>query len=232
MTSLVGRPAGPAPPGAALSGRRLWRTWLAWTTGGEALGFCVPALVATLTAGSPAAVALPVLLLAGAAEGAVLGAAQAHVLRRVLPDLPRSRWVAVTSAAAVLAWLVGLLPATLAGTAAGWPVPLLVVLAAAGGVVLLLSIGTAQWTVLRRHVAGAGRWIAVTAAGWLAGLAAFMLIAPPLWHPGQPAVLTAAIGVLAGLVMAGTVAAVTGLGLVRLLEVPGVPLAATGQFPG
>jgi len=91
-------------------------------------------------------------------------------------------------------------------------------------------MGLAQWTVLRNHVVGAGRWIAVSAVAWLAGLAAFMLIATPLWQEGQPVALTAAIGVLGRLVMAATVAAVTGLGFVRLLRGAGVssggPLAA------
>jgi hypothetical protein len=197
--------------------------WLAWTTLGETVGFCVPAAVATLTANSPATVSLPSLLLAGAVEGAFLGGAQAHVLRRALPDLPAWRWVAVTSAAATAAWLIGLVPSTLGRVLVGWPVVVRAGIFVVGGMALLLSIGTAQWTVLRHHVPRAGRWIGVTAVGWLAGLTAFMLVAPPLWREGQPAALTGAIGVLAGLVMAATVAAVTGLGLERLL---------TAQAPG
>lgn len=196
--------------------RLLW-SWLAWTTGGEAVGFLAPAAVASVVATLPAAMILPSRLLAGAVEGAVLGAAQAHVLRRVLPRLPGPRWVIATSLAAVLAWLIGLLPSTLGNRLDSWPVAVVIGAVAVGGTVLLLSIGAAQWTVLRRHVAHAGRWIAITAIGWLAGLTVFMLIATPLWQEGQPIALTIAIGVLAGLVMAATMAAVTGLGLERLL---------------
>jgi hypothetical protein len=178
----------------------------------------VPALVGALTAGYAATVYLPSLLLAGAVEGAFLGAAQAHVLRRALPSLSSRAWVAVTSAAAVVAWLIGLTPVVGGGLLAELAVPIGVIAAAVLGSLLLLSIGAAQWTVLRNHVAGAGRWIAVTAVAWLLGLAAFMLIASPLWHEGQPVALTVASGVLAGLVMAGTVAAVTGLGLLHILR--------------
>ncbi|HEU4421709.1 MAG TPA: hypothetical protein VFR67_04110 [Pilimelia sp.] len=210
----------PRRPSPAPAGLRLWRAWLVWTTAGEIAGFLVPAVVGALTVRYPARASVPALLLAGAAEGALLGATQAHVLCRALPGLPRRRWTAVTSAAAVVAYLIGLLPSLTAGTIGRWPLPVLVALAAAGGAVLLSSIGVAQWTVLRRFVPRAGRWIAITAAAWLVGLAAFMLIASPLWHAGQPPALTVAIGVLGGIAMAATVAAVTGAGLVRLLRAP------------
>ncbi len=195
----------------------LWWRWTGWVTAGETVGFAIPALAGALTATAPAAVSVPSLLLAGACEGALLGAAQAHVLHHVLPSLPRRSWIAATSAGAVVAWSVGLLPSALADIVSGWPRAVLFVAAAVLGTVLLLTIGVAQWTVLRRRVDHAVRWIAVTAAGWLAGLTAFMLVAPPLWHEGQAVAVTAAIGGTAGLVMAATVAAVTGFGLVRLL---------------
>jgi Ca2+-transporting ATPase len=84
-------------------------------------------------------------------------------------------------------------------------------------VVLLLSIGVAQWTVLQRLVPRAGRWIGWTALGRLAGLAVFTAVATPLWLPGQAPWPTAVIGVGAGASMAATMAAVTGEGLVRLV---------------
>jgi hypothetical protein len=196
----------------------LWWRWTGWVTAGETLGFSIPALAGALTATAPTIVSMPVLLAAGACEGALLGAAQAHVLHHVLPSVPRRGWIAATSAGAVVAWFLGLLPSAFADRVAGWPIFLLVLAGAALGTALLLSIGVAQWTVLRRRVDRAGRWIAVTAVGWLAGLAVFMLVAPPLWHEGQPVAAMASVGAVAGLTMAGTVAAVTGLGLVRLLD--------------
>jgi hypothetical protein len=195
----------------------LWWRWTGWVTAGETVGFTIPAVAGALTAAAPAVVAVPSLLLAGAWEGAILGAAQAHVLRHVLPSVPRRAWIVATSAGAVVAWFLGLLPAALAGTVVGWPRPVLILAAGLLGTVLLLTIGVAQWTVLRHRVDHAGRWIGITAVGWLAGLTAFMVVASPLWHEGQAAAVTAAIGVGAGLVMAATVAAVTGFGLVRLL---------------
>src|SRR2546427_503405 len=74
-----------------------------------------------------------------------------------------------------------------------------------------LITGTASpATLLRRHVPHAGRWIGATAAAWLLALVLFTAVPTPLWQPGQPVAVTALIGALGGVVMAGTVAAVTG----------------------
>jgi Ca2+-transporting ATPase len=86
--------------------------------------------------------------------------------------------------------------------------------------VLLLGIGVAQWTVLRPLLPKAAPWIGWTAMAWFAGLMVFMAVATPLWHPGQQLWLVTMIGALAGALMALTMAAVTGWGLVRLLPAP------------
>jgi hypothetical protein len=208
--------AATTPARATASGPRLMRSWIVWTTGAEFLGFVVPASVGTLTA-DIGPLALPVLLVAGGIEGLILGAAQAHVLGSVLPGLSLWRWAAATSGAAMLAWLIGLLPAATDSLWRDWPLGIRLAGALVGGAVLLASIGVAQWWVLRRHVQGAGRWIAITAAAWLAGLAAFMLVAPPLWYEGQATVAAVGIGALGGLIMAAVVAVLTGVGLRTLL---------------
>ncbi|MBY8851781.1 hypothetical protein K7G98_27165 [Saccharothrix sp. MB29] len=137
--------------------------------------------------------------------------------RSALPGLPRSRWVAATSAAAVVAYLVGLAPSTWGAAITSWhPVPM-VATAAVLGCVLLGSIGTAQWLLLRHHLPRAGRWIAATAAAWLLGLAVFLGFTMPLWHPGQALATAVLIGIAGGLLMAATTAAVTGFALRRLL---------------
>lgn len=213
VVAITGLPAG-GPP---LRGRALFRTWFPLVTFAEFLGFAVPAGVGALTADKAAALVVPALLAAGAVEGAVLGWGQATVLRRALLGVSRSRWVAATSGAAVVAYSAGLAPSTWAAGMATWhPVPL-VVASAALGCVLLGSIGAAQWLVLRGHVPRAGRWIVTTAVAWLLGLAVFLGFTMPLWQPGQALAITVAIGVVGGLLMAATTAAVTGYVLRRLL---------------
>jgi hypothetical protein len=183
----------------------------------ELLGFTVPAVVGALTAASSARVSVPALLLAGAVEGAVLGAGQAVVLRRALPGLSRRRWVGATAVGAVLAYAIGLTPSVAADPVAGWPPPLLAALGAVLAVALLATIGVALWWVLRRHVPAAHRWIPATGLAWLAGLTVFLAFATPLWQPGQPLGVVVAIGAAGGLLMAAAMAAVTGVALRRLL---------------
>jgi len=212
----------PAPQVATpVHGRQLWGTWFRATTFGEVVGFGVPAVVAPLVAGVGLwFVELPVIVVAGAAEGALLGLGQAYALRRALPQIRTRDWVRATAAGAALAWLIGMAPAVVGQRLWDQSPPLAVALAVLAGVLLIGSIGVLQWRVLRGHVPHAGRWVAAMAGAWLAGLLAFATVAMPLWHEGQPAVLIVAIGVLGGLVMATTVAAITGLALVRLLPPP------------
>jgi hypothetical protein len=199
-------------------GFALVRSWVVWTTGAEVVGFCAPATVGALTVDARRPVALSLALLAGAVEGLILGAAQAHVLTAALRRLPRLRWAAATSGAAALAWLIGLLPAATDDVWRRWPLTARLACAAVGAIALLASIGVAQWWILREHIRRAHRWIAITAAGWLVGLSSFMLVAPPLWREGQSTVTLVAIGALGGLVMAAVVAVVTGVGLRALLS--------------
>jgi hypothetical protein len=204
--------ASPTEPGDA----RLWRAWAGWVTFGECVGFGVPAIAGAAAADLPTAALAGLLVAAGAVEGALLGCAQAHVLRWALPTVNRVGWVAATAAGAAIAWMVGLLPMLTDGRFFQLPVLLVVPVTAALGAVLLCSIGAAQWLVLRRQVDGSSWWIASTAAAWTFGLIVFTAVATPLWQPGQPVPLIAVIGLLGGVLMAGTVAVLTGLAIVRL----------------
>ncbi|MCG8917482.1 hypothetical protein L6E12_16985 [Actinokineospora sp. PR83] len=184
----------------------LLRAWITTVTVAELVGFTVPVLVGAVTADAPTAVALPGLVAAGAAEGALLGWGQARVLRRVVPGLPRVRWTAHTAAGTALAYLLGMLPSTLD---APWG-------AAVVGLPLLLSLGLAQFPLLRGRVRWAAHWVWVTAVAWVAGMAVFLCFATPLWHEGQQTWQAVAIGIAGGALMATTAAVVSGLALVRL----------------
>ncbi len=194
----------------------VFRSWLLWVGLGESAGFLAPALTESATIGLPA-VNVAALVAAGAVEGAVLGWAQAHVLRGPVPALSRAAWVGGTAVAAAFALFVGLLPSSGADIWSSWPTGLVVGSAVVAGVLLLGSIGFAQWLELRRHLARSGWWILGSAAAWCVGLGVFFAVATPLWQPGQPLPLIVAIGVLAGILMAASMAAVSGLALVRLL---------------
>lgn len=203
---------------------RAWRDWFVAMTTGEFLGFGIPALAGAVgvqffsdSAGAGARVALAVLMVAaGSLEGAVLGLAQALALRRYLPGLSVRRWVGATSAAAALAWAIGMLPSTL-GDPTTLPPVLLWTGVALLGPLLLCSLGLAQWWVLRRHLAHAAAWVWISALAWLAGLAVVML-GMSLTQPGDSVGRLIAIAAFSGLLMGATAAAVSGWGLARLLR--------------
>jgi hypothetical protein len=209
------RPAGPVrgrPDG-------LWRRWTLATAAGETAGFLVPAVAAVLLpSGAGDGIRAVVFVVAGGLEGAVLGWAQTRVLREAVPGVSSGAWVTRTALAAAAAWAIGLLPSLFWEGVSGLPPVATAVLAVAGGLVLLASIGVAQWSVLRRHLSGSAAWIGWTALGWSAGLLVFTLVTTPLWRPGESGAVIAAIGALGGALMACTVGAVTGLGLVRLVH--------------
>jgi hypothetical protein len=209
-----------------LRGRPLLQRWLATVTAGEFAGFAVPAVTGAITVRAPVALAAAALLAAGAAEGTMLGLAQATVLRHALPGLPMRRWVWATAAGAVAAYAIGLLPSTLAGRWADPPVAVLIAAASVLGTALLATIGTAQWLVLRTVVPRSASWIVTTAIAWLAGLGIFLGFATPLWQPGQPVALVTAIGVAGGLLMALVTSAITGVALRRLLEHHSAPASS------
>lgn len=200
-----------------LSPRPVFWTWTATVTAGEFLGFAAPALAGAASSGFDGLLTLVALVLGGAIEGAVLGWSQARVLRRIFPLLSLRRWVGLTSAGASFAWLLGMAPSTFHDSWTSWPVAGTAVASAILAVLLLGSIGTAQYLELRRHVAGAHVWIVVTAGAWCAGLLAFSAVAPPLWHEGQSRPVLLAIGLVAGALMAATMAVTSGFALTRLI---------------
>lgn len=195
-----------------LATRDTWRSWFRWTTAGEFAGFLAPALAGALTS-SP-----QLLVLAGVVEGAVLGAAQAVVLRRVDRTLNSRNWIGATALAAGFAWAIAMLAVNNGDRLNALPLAAVLPIAAVAGTGVLLSLGTAQWFVLRNHFPHAHRWVWANAFAWGAGLLVFTAATTPLWQPGQPPVLIALIGALGGLLMAATMAAVTGAALTRIVR--------------
>ena len=129
----------------------------------------------TVLLGAVAAVILGVLL-----EGLVVGGAQARVLRGCLPELSAVGWIKATMLGAGVAWLLGMVPSTVAALVtdpssaiASTPEPSAPVrygLALLLGMITGPLLGVGQWLVLRRHVAKAARWILVNAAAWALGM--------------------------------------------------------------
>ena len=179
----------------------------------------VPAILLT----AAFAVALGVLL-----EGLLVGAAQASVLRRRLTGLPPKVWVRMTMIGAGLAWLLGMVPSSIAALNApsstnhtSVPPPYVEYALAAGlGAVAGPVLGIAQWTALRRQAPRAGRWLWANALAWAVGMPVIFLGMD--WVPWTGPAVARAMGIyvvcgLAGLV----VGAIHGAVLTTIIPSPG-----------
>jgi hypothetical protein len=201
----LGRAAGSAyPPGTDAFLRR----WVACTVAGEAAGFTVAAAIAA-TQDLSHAPEVGFLLAAGALEGALLGKAQAMTMTRLRLPVPVIRlWPVATSVAAVVAWSIGLIPASLARISwSSWTAWLL---AAVLVFVLLASIPFAQFMLLRTALPTAGRWVRFNTVAWTLGLS-WTFLPPALVRPETPLISEIGIYAIAGVLMASTVALITGL---------------------
>jgi hypothetical protein len=195
-----------------------FRRWLGLVALGEGAGFAVAAAtgVAVAVTGPSQILATVMLLAAGAVEGALLGLGQALALR-TLP-LERSllrRWPVLTSMAAVVAWSIGLLPSAVPDL--DWSNPIVWAVGGVLGLVLLSTIPGAQLILLRRAVRRPWRWLPANIVGWLVGIG-WTFAVSPLVDAETPIPRLLILYVLAGLLMALTVATATGFCWVRWLR--------------
>lgn len=211
--------SGPATEAPGLS------AWIAALAAGELLGFSAVALVGLLAMaifGAPESVgahvvAALVMGVAGLMEGASLGYFQWRAMRRWVPRLTPTSWMKPTALVAGFGWLLGMLvpavgmvvaPASMGEEAArageGPGMLATVLFATVFGALVGALFGAAQWTVLRRHVAGAGRWVAFNALGWALGLP-ITYVAGGLGSPDM--------SLASGIALAAGAAVVMGLGV-------------------
>ena len=208
---LTALPETPAP--AQNRGRAALRRWIIAVTLGEAVGFAVAATFAVIVV----SLALPdpwrylVLVCAGAAEGATLGAAQLVGMSERRPHAPA--WIGATALGAAIAWSIGMLPSTLMVSLSS---PLGIVMLVVGAFVLLASIPVAQWMVIRDR-AHAIRWIPVNMSAW--AIAVLWTLAPsPIVDESTSSAVLIVVYATAGLLMAATVASLTATTARRLFS--------------
>jgi hypothetical protein len=194
------------------------RCWSLATFLGEALGFGVPGAIGAVAVALavPEAALIVLMIGAGSIEGAALGLAQSIGMQRDLPFVPRWDWVCATALAAACAWALGMTFGTQAERLADVSIALAVIAAGLVGITIVLSIGTAQWLVLRRYLSNARWWIAANAAAWLLGVGVVFAVMAPT-NEDTPAVLIGLLAVAGGVAMAAIVAVVTGYALARIV---------------
>jgi hypothetical protein len=210
--------------------RSLWIRWVGANALAELLGlgatFGVGVFLFTRLGQPQGLAALGMLLLTtatGVLEGTIVGLLQWSVLRRPFPQVTRRAWLVATLVGALIAWFLGSLPATLMDMGADqaqapaqepetW---LMLLMAAAMGLVLGLILGLPQWRVLRRAVGRAWVWLPANSVAWALGMP-IIFAAVDLAY--RVASVWGAVGVMAlALAITGAaVGAVHGLALVWL----------------
>lgn len=185
--------------------------WVVFVTVGETLGFGVAAIIAVwaTNSGVDDMVRFVIAMGGGAIEGAVLGLGQWLGLGR--PPRPgATAWIGATAVAAAGAWALGMTPSAV-GIDLGNP--LAVAALGVGALALLASIPFAQWLIARRR--GTARWIPVNMGAWAVGI--LWTFAPsPFIDESSPLALVIALYVVAGVLMAATVAVLTASTAIRL----------------
>src|SRR5512134_2706158 len=194
---------------------RFWRRWVVANALGELAGLGTLAAVAFFLfqrAGEPTDISqaltfAAVFVLLGAFEGLVIGLAQRHVLRTLLPSV--RGWVLATVVGAMVAWAVGMVPSTVASltqqgaTAAAAPfeppLALILLLAAGLGAVAGPLLAAFQWLSLRKVLPGkAWLWLPANAVAWALGMPIIFLGAQANELTSSTPVITllAALGIL------------------------------------
>lgn len=193
--------------------------WTVLVTLGAALGLAAPvaAFVAATHLEFATWVVYPTVALSGGLLGLCVGVAQALALHRTVVAVPRAGWSLITMAGALVAWCLGMLPATL--EALGEPLDLtdrpLLVAAAAGAVLLVLIVPIAQWLLLRRRLVGAWLWILVEAV-------AIIVAVVGVWGVSQAVDTSRPLDEIAPMLAAGggavalAFALITGFGLLMM----------------
>ena len=183
---------------------------------GAALGGLLPPLFGQLlsasagqdSAGPDLATILMSMALIGAAEGAILGAAQWSALRLRLQNLTVGSWTAVTAWAFACGWLLAAASSPAEPNMAitsGW----VLVLAATNGLLLGATVGGLQAYMLRRQMRKPLRWVWVNLVAWPLSLVGLKICQDLIPMGADGLHWTLATG-LAGLISGFIVGAITG----------------------
>ncbi len=215
------------------SKRTLWLRWLGANALGELAGLgltlAVIAWVFSVTDDQVGTVAVLASFLVAVASGAIeatsVGLAQWWAMHPWLPSITRRTWWMATLIGALVAYVLGYLPATLMSLSqrtsqsqVAEPAQGIVLLLACGlGAVAGAVLSFAQWMALRKKVPRAGWWIPANMLAWLVGMPIIFWgidVAQRVQSAGQTVLLLAVSLLLAGAV----VGSIHGLVLIRLIE--------------
>jgi hypothetical protein len=161
------------------SGKPFWRKWIFKYSLGELVGIGIAAAIGRFlfftfpenAAVSHSALTVIILVIAGIAEGIVLGYIQWKALSKIIPGFAPVLWIFVTTFSALAGWLFILPPGimfiaflskiSLISTYSSFVYTMLVG-AAFGGL-----IGIPQFFIIRMYFRNAAVWIIASTLGWM-----------------------------------------------------------------
>ncbi len=201
--------------------------WILYSSLGVLLGFGFAALTGFLVASiagydenllqlNPV---IPVIsmIIAGFAEGYILGIIQAIPLHQSLPQISGKSWALRTAAGSAVAWGVGMTLGPILSERYFSHFGVLSVIVGLLFLVILAGIlGVAQWTLLRKHFKDAWIWIGYTILGWGIGLV-FSFSGTGMIEENTPIAITITISLLSGLLVGAVSSFFTGLYLRKKL---------------
>ncbi len=180
---------------------------------------------------------VPSTLVFSAAVAGTVGLVQGTILAERLAGLTPTKWASRTGTGAIVAWIVIAYPVRMLTAAdAVRPSWLNLVLVAAGvGLAVGVLVSIAQWFELRKYVAGALWSVPLLGGAWMAGAVVFFVANRLVEEFGlldgvgsELVAVSVAAAVL--LMTGGFVAAIQGLGLIRVLGVRQPPGRANSRI--
>lgn len=211
--------------------QRLWQRWTVGCGTGEFLGIAAAAAITLghrFLLGEPSSTEgrllnLFFMLAAGLVEGSVLAWFQYRLISQVFPQVAWKQWLAYTATAAVIGWMLGILPSLfltgqmeeVAGQASA---PLVYYsVAALTGLLLGALFGYFQWLPLKGLRRNALLWIPANALGWALGMV-FVFLGASLPDETTAWPLVVAYSALGGALGGLSVGAITGYFLLKIAE--------------
>lgn len=205
--------------------KQLFLQWTIATSIGLLLAFAVPFIVSTQFSIFakryfkdlliPSAVIVTVI--AGAAGGAILGFFQSLVLKRFIKNFSIKNYVLATAIAIALIFLVISNPKPINPEKVNRLLFIFAVITFSS--VFFLSIGIAQWIVLKRYLKKAGWWIVANAIALpVSGLVGAFAISLTQFRLATPLYIRIIIGILIGSLNGAIYGAITGFVLINLLK--------------
>lgn len=197
------------------SQKNIYKRWFLIVTFGEFIGFIIPSFVGVISVlfHFPQFVQTPIMILAGAGEGFLLGYFQGKVLAEIIPRFEKKDWIGATIMGAFTAWSIGMIPSTFYVFIEHIPSFIVISLGSIFAITLLFSLPYFQYRVMKRYTKRADQWIWLNLIAWFCGLTILficMYIAP------EGFLLTLLFSILGGLGMASVMAAITGLYVTKI----------------